>query len=182
MERGIIKLTNFQRYSGKYEISKEKINKAIKSATDKFLIKLDEFEGKFPPAASKNDKYILGENTTWTTGMHTGSMLLAYELTGNERFLEHAKKQIESYFERFENKTKLWSHDVGFVFTPSCVALYKLTGDEKLKELCLKAAEFLYEYLYSQKGGFILRSYEGRHSEGGCRTMMDTLMNIPLFF
>lgn len=25
----------------------------------------------------------------------------------------------------------MYSHDVGFVFSPSCVALYKLTGDEK---------------------------------------------------
>lgn len=182
MVRGNIKLENPERYLKKHEIPVKKIEMAIKSATDKFLKKLDEFDGKFPPAASKDDKYILGENTTWTTGMHTGAMLLAYEITGNERFLEHAKKQVESYFERFETKTRLWDHDVGFVFTPSCVALYKLTGDEKLKELCLKAAEFLYEYIYSQKGGFILRSYERRYLESGCRTMMDTLMNIPLFF
>ena len=182
MERGKIKLEKPERYSGKYEISTQKIQKAIKAATDKFLDKLDEFEGKFPPAYSKGNKYNLVENNSWTSGMHTGAMLLAYELTGNERFLVHAKKQMKSYFERFEGKINLWDHDVGFVFSPSCVGLYKLTGDEEIKELALKAADFLYENLYSQKGGFILRSYARKDTEVGCRTMMDTLMNIPLLF
>ena len=36
--------------------------------------------------------------------MHTGATILAYELTGNERFLEHAKEQIKTYFTRFESK------------------------------------------------------------------------------
>lgn len=182
MERGKIKLEKPERYSGKYEIPAEKVQKAIKRATDKFLIKLDEFENKFPPAYSKDGKYDLGENNSWTQGMHTGAALLAYELTGNKRFLEHAQKQVPSYFKRFEEKKNLWNHDVGFVFTPSCIALYKLTGEEDLKELSLKVAEFYYENMYSQKGGFILRNYNARGNEDGCRTMMDTLMNIPLLF
>ena len=182
MKRGTIKLLKPERYSGKYEIPAWKLQKAIKEATDRFLRKLDEFDGKFPPACSKNGKYNLVGNNDWTSGMHTGAILLAYELTGNERFLTHAKKQMDSYFKRFEGKTNLWDHDVGFVYTPSCVAFYKLTGDEKVKELALNAAEFLYEYMYSKKGGFILRGYHNRVNESGCRTMMDTLMNIPLFF
>ncbi len=182
MERGKITLINPERFSGKYDIPVEKVQKAIKKAMDRFLEKLEEFDSAFPPACSKDGKYNLVGNTNWTSGMHTGAILLAYELTGDERFLAHAKKQIHSYFERFEGKIKLWDHDVGFVYTPSCVAFYKLTGDEKVKELALNAAEFLYEYLYSEKGGFILRSYTSKDNEMGCRTMMDTLMNIPLFF
>lgn len=182
MKRGNIQLINPERYTGKYDIPMEKVQKAITKATDKWLVKLEEFGGKFPPAASKGNKYPMGENNNWTTGMHTGSILLAYELTGNAKFLEYAERQAESYVNRFNSKTALWDHDVGFVFTPSCVALYKITGKEQYKELALQAAEFLYEYLYSQKGGFILRSYGSREQENGCRTMMDTLMNIPLFF
>ena len=182
MKRGTITLVNPERYTGKYEISSEKLQVAIKKATDRFLVKLDAFQGEFPPACSKEGKYNLVGNKNWTSGMHTGAILLAYELTGNERFLAHAKTQLESYFKRFEEKTALWSHDVGFVYSPSCVAYYKLSGDERVKELALRTAEFLYEYMYSQKGGFILRSHNSKDNEHGCRTMMDTLMNIPLFF
>lgn len=181
MTRGNIKLDNPERYAGVYEIPADKIQKAIKKATDKWLTKLDEFDNKFPPTTSKDDKYIVGENNSWTQGMHTGAVILAYELTGNEKFLEHAKKQMQSYFDRFETKTGLWDHDVGFAYTPSVVALYKLTGDESLKELAIKAANHLYDNMYSQKGGFIQRSYDVS-TTNGCRTMMDTLMNIPLFF
>ncbi|MBQ4527898.1 MAG: glycoside hydrolase family 88 protein [Clostridia bacterium] len=182
MVRGNIKLDNPARYAGKYEIPAEKIQATIKKATDKWLKKLDEFGGLFPGACSKEeDKYKLGENNTWTQGMHTGATILAYELTGNERFLEHAKEQIKTYFTRYETKTGLWDHDVGFVYTPSVIALYRLTGDESLKELAIKAANHLYDNMYSQKGGFIQRSFDAS-SEPGCRTMMDTLMNIPLFF
>ena len=115
MKRGSIKLEDYGRYSDKYVIPGEKVQKAIKKATDKLLIKLDEFENKFPGACSDNaGKYKLGENTGWTQGMHTGAVLLAYELTGNEKFLEYAKKQIDSYYKRLESKKNLWSHDVGF--------------------------------------------------------------------
>ncbi len=184
MERGSIKLEDYGRYSYKYVIPVEKVQKAIKKATDKLLIKLDEFENKFPGACSDNaGKYKLGENTGWTQGMHTGAVLIAYELTGNEKFLEYAQSQMDSYYKRMEGKTHLWSHDVGFVYTPSVVALYKLTGDERLRELALNAAAHLYDNLYSLKGGFILRGYNGHsEQESNCRTMMDTLMNIPLFF
>jgi len=184
MERGNIKLNNPARYAGKYEIPAEKVQKAIKAATDKWLAKLDEFDNQFPPANSGNtSKYKVGENNSWTQGMHTGAALLAYDLTGNERFLEHAKKQMPSYFKRFEEKVNLWDHDVGFIYVPSVIALYKKTGDESLKELALNAAKHLYDNMYTQKGGFILRGYKGHsESEPSCRTMMDTLMNIPLFF
>ena len=166
MTRGNIKLDNPERYAGVYEIPADKIQKAIKKATDKWLTKLDEFDNKFPPTTSKDDKYIVGENNSWTQGMHTGAVILAYELTGNEKFLEHAKKQMQSYFDRFETKTGLWDHDVGFAYTPSVVALYKLTGDESLKELAIKAANHLYDNMYSQKGGFIQRSYDVSTTNG----------------
>ena len=151
MKRGFIALENPARYSGKYEIPADKVQKAIKAATDKFLAKLDLFDGMFPPAYSKEGKYELTGNVAWTSGLHTGAILLAYELTGNERFLEHARKQLDSYYERLATKNNLWNHDVGFVFSPSCIALYKITGDEKIKDLCLEAAEFFYEYIFVGK-------------------------------
>ncbi len=182
MVRGNIKLENPGRFSGKYEIPAEKVQAAIKKATDKWLRKLDEFDGKFPGTMSKEeDKYVLGENNSWTQGLHVGAAILAYELTGNERFLEHAKKLTYTFFDRFETKTGLWDHDVGFAFTPSCVAYYKVTGDEKVKELAIKAADHLIDNLYSEKGGFIMLSCTNK-TEVGSRTIMDTLMNIHLLF
>ncbi|MBO5369803.1 MAG: glycoside hydrolase family 88 protein [Clostridia bacterium] len=182
MLRGNIKLDNEQRFLKEHIIPEQKLNAAIKAAADKLLSKLDIYAEKFPGTYSTDLVYPLGENNTWVSGMHTGTILLAYELTGDERFLECAKKHIPSYKKRLDEKIGLWSHDVGFVYSPSIVALYKLTGDEELRTLALGAAEHLYNASYSQKGGFVIRSSKNVDKDWGCRTMMDTLMNIPLFF
>ena len=153
MVRGNIKLNNPERFAGKYEIPAEKIQMAIKKATDKWLKKLEEFGGLFPRTASKDDKYDLADNYSWTQGMHAGSVLLAYELTGNEKFLEYAKVLLETFFERYETKNGLWDHDVGFVYSPSCIAYYKITGEERFKDVAIKAAHHLYDnmYIYHQQ-------------------------------
>lgn len=182
MQRGIITLNDVERYSSNHDICKEKISFAIKSATDKLAGKLDIYADKFVGTYSKDFIYPMGENNTWVSGMHTGTILLAYELTGDERFLECAKKHIPSYKKRLKEKKYVNSHDVGFVYSPSCVALYKLTGDKDIRRLSLDAAEYLYNTSFSQKGGFVIRSVNNADKDWGCRTMMDTLLNIPLFF
>ena len=182
MERGNIRLKDYARFSKKAEIPAEKLETAIKAATDKLLNIIEKLDGKFLGTHTNDLKYITGDNNTWVSGLYTGTLLLAYELTSNEVFLDTAKSQVETYQKRFDGKIALMSHDAGFIYTPSCVALYKLTGDEKLRQLCLDVAEHLYRNIYSQKGGFIVRDAEKLNEEAGCRTMMDTLMNIPLFF
>lgn len=182
MLRGNVKLNNENRFSGTHRISDEKLQNAIKKAADKLLSKLDLYAEKFPGTYSTDYVYPMGENNSWVSGMHTGTILLAYELTGDERFLECAKAHIPSYQKRYDEKIGLMSHDVGFVYSPSVIALYKLTGDDELRTLALNAAEHLYNVSFSQKGGFVIRSSTRANEESGCRTMMDTLMNIPLFF
>lgn len=182
MQRGNIKLTNPKRYMGEHRISEEKINAAIKAATEKLASKLELYSQSFVGTYSTDGKYPMGENDTWVSGMHTGAIILAYELTGDKKFLDAALANVPSYKKRLDEKIKLWSHDVGFIYSPSIIALYKLTGDAELRRMAIDAAEHLYNASYSQKGGFIIRSVKNVDKDWGCRTMMDTLMNIPLFF
>ena len=114
--------------------------------------------------------------------MYTGCFWLAYELTGNKFFKECAEKHLATYEWRLDNNVGMNSHDVGFVFSPSCVAAYKLTGNEYAKELALRALDYFYEHSYSHEGKFIIRSWKAWDQGGGCRTMMDSLMNAPLLF
>ena len=127
-------------------------------------------------------KYPQGANRNWECGMQTGLYWLAYELSGNERFREAAEKHLHTYQERFEKKIGFSDHDVGFVYSPSCVAAYKITGDDKISQLLLDVADYYYRTGYSEKGGFVLRSWTLQDQEAGCRTMMDTLMNVPFLF
>lgn len=184
-ERNII-LNNKERFKGAYTIPEEKIKDAIKKACDKLASKIDIYTDGFPLAYYKGYKYNyrLGENDNWICGMHTGCFLLAYELTGDKKFFDVAKNHMQSYKKRIKERIQLQDHDVGFVLSPSCVAYYKLTGDEEIRECIIDAAEYFYNLSYSQKGGFILRDSGAvkENIEGGCRTMMDTMLNIPLFY
>ena len=61
------------------------------------------------------------------------------------------------------------------------MATYKLTGDKKVRQLLEDVADYYYQTSYTEKGGFILRGWTWQET-GGCRTMMDTLMNVPFLF
>lgn len=188
MNREKITLTNPERFSGKYVIAKEKLEAAAKAATDKLKAKALEFmkEGEigkdFPGTCSVDFKYVRNENKNWECGMYTGCYWLAYELTGDEFFREIAEKHLPTYRGRVDNRIGMDDHDVGFVFTPSCVAAYKLTGNEYAKKAALDAAAHEFNYNYSKEGKFIIRFHGGWDKGPGCRTMMDSLMNAPLLF
>lgn len=181
MQRETIILEKVELCKKVYEIPKDKLQAAIKAATDKLASKVDVYMDGFPGFGSRDYKYPLGGNQSWLCGMHTGCFLLAYELTGEEKFLKVAQHHLDSYKERVEKKIKLDDHDVGFVMSPSCVALYKLTGNEEAKRLALEAAEHFYNVSYSKEGGFVVRCAT-RTEDWAYRTMMDTLLNIPLLY
>jgi len=178
-----IKLEHPERFSKPHTIDRNKLTAAAKAATAK-LKAFAEKNGAdgFPGTCSKDYKYVLGENNNWECGMYTGCYLLAYELTGDEFFLKVAESQLATYRRRIDEKMGMDDHDVGFAFLPSCVGGYKLTGKEEYKQLALDALDYYFPRSYSKEGKFIIRAYRGWDAGWGCRTMMDSLMNVPLFF
>ena len=177
-----IELDNHQRYNTNTPVSREKLLRAAQIATDNLEKNLQRFTDNFASSATENLIYRDIPNVDWINGMHTGLYWLAYELTGNKRFRDVAEHHLKSFQKRFDDKIELNSHDLGFLYSPSCVAAYKVTGNEQARKLAIDAAEYLYQYSYTEKGGFIIRA--NGHSPmcyEDYRTMMDTLMNIPLF-
>lgn len=172
-----ITLNDPQRFATTVRISEEEINHAISLAEQKLLQGLPRLADDFTPPETINFKYEPRSNNEWTSGMNTGVFWLAYELTGNQAFYDAAKKQVATYAERFRTKTNLMDHDVGFIFTPSCVADYKVTGNPESKQLALDAAAWLLRS-FTEKGGFIKRGSEDW--PGAYRTLVDTMMNLPL--
>ena len=178
-----ITLKNPERFSKPHTIKKEKLLAAAKAACDKLeaFARRNGGEG-FPGTCSVDYKYVLKENNNWECGMYTGCYWLAYELTGNEFFRTVAESQLASYRRRIEEKIGMDDHDVGFVFSPSCVAAYKLTGNEEAKKMAFDAFDYYFPTSYSKEGKFIIRAHKGWAGGSGCRTMMDSLMNAPFFF
>lgn len=193
MERGNLKLQNPERFAGSYEIPAEKLDVAIKKACDKLLGKLDIYAHSYKQNLYHPEdvfKYDMGPNNSWVAGMQTGTLVIAYELTGDKRFLDTAISNLPDYRERIDKKIKINDHDVGFFICPSCVAIYKASGNEDARDIALDAAKYFYDHSYTEKGGFIRLQVDGEHKQGcgrngkpeilGPRTIMDTLMNSPL--
>ena len=171
-----------ERFEGAHEIPREKLERAAKLATDKLRELVTKRGFGFPGTCSKNYEYILGENNNWECGMYTGCFWLAYELTGDEFFRQCAESHRPTYRKRIDERIAVDDHDVGFEFTPSCVAEYRLTGNTEARDIAIDAVKYFYEHSYSKKGKFIIRAHKAWDKGSGCRTMMDSLMNAPLLF
>lgn len=81
--------------------------------------------------SSVHDIYPPCENNQWTCGFWPGEVWLSYERTGDEAFKNTALTLVDSFLYRIEHKIEVDHHDMGFLYSPSCVAAYKLTGSEK---------------------------------------------------
>ena len=115
---------------------------------------LDDYTTDFKYSHSENGFYPRSGNTEWTTGFWTGQLWLCYSLTGDERFRNAALVQVDSFLERIEKKIDVEHHDMGFLYSPSCVAAYKHTGSETGRKAALLAADNLISRFH-EKGQFI---------------------------
>ena len=158
----------------------EEINSALDTAAELVKKNTEDFFDCFPTANSENNFYGKSYNTDWTEGFWTGEVWLAYERCGDERLKEAALCQVESFLNRIEKHINVDHHDMGFLYTPSCVAAYKLTGSEKGKKAALMAADNLMTR-FQEKGQFF-QAWGAMDDKDNYRLIIDCLMNMPLLF
>ena len=141
---------------------------------------VDEFFDCFPGANSENNFYRQTENTDWTEGFWTGELWLAYESNKDDKLKEAALCQVDNFLYRIEHHINTDHHDMGFLYSPSCVAAYKLTGNEEGKEAAIKAADQLISR-YQPKGKFI-QAWGSMDAPENYRLIIDCLLNLPLLY
>lgn len=169
------------RFSEKNTYREEKLDKAIEEALKKVDYAMETLGDKFASHSSENNVYKPEENIGgWNQGFWTGILWLSYELTGKEKYKNAALAHIDSYCKRIEEKIGILGHDVGFLYTLSCVAAYKLTGDEKAKKAALMAADHL-KSRFHEKGQFI-QAWGEMTDKTRYRLIVDCLLNIPILY
>jgi unsaturated chondroitin disaccharide hydrolase len=126
------------------------------------------------PHITKQGEWLTHANGHWTGGFWTGILWLRSFYTSEPG---KAKELAHGWAIRFkarvhDNKT----HDMGFIFGPSCVLGYRIHGDPELLNTALHGANNMRD-LYEDKVGLILAwdepGYEGK-------AIVDTIMNLPL--
>lgn len=134
-------------------ISRQEAQGYLLRAVDLVRGNLGQFTDCFPYSNSQGGFYQPGDNREWTTGFWTGEIWLAYEMTGEEAFRKAGAVQVESFLDRIERRIDTDNHDMGFLYTPSCVAAYRLTGSGAAKKAALMAADNLLGR-FQEKGQF----------------------------
>ena len=161
-------------------ITKEELTTAFEECIKQVDLNMQYFKDKFPYSATKQLKYPIIENIEWTDGFWTGMLWLAYEYTHKETYRELADRNIESFLYRVEHKIELDHHDLGFLYSLSCVSGYKLTENEHAKKAALLAADQLITR-WQEKGQF-LQAWGPLDSKEHYRFIIDCMLNIPLLY
>jgi unsaturated chondroitin disaccharide hydrolase len=143
------------------------------------------FEDRLP-VYTTDGKYSFNEDGGWVGGFWPGLNFLCYEMTGDQDFLYTARRSKHRFIKRlYENKETL-DHDTGFLYSLSCVADYKLTGDLDSRKLALDSAKVLAER-YNERGKFIPAWNVWNPADPFCqenrgRIIIDCMYNLPLLF
>ncbi|MHB1484902.1 MAG: glycoside hydrolase family 88 protein [Saccharofermentanales bacterium] len=183
-------------FTGSQVFDKKIYNDAIDRAIKKINKNLIKFGDRFPGPVTINNRYNLnlsiqtdisrkpeetGENNGWTTGFWTGMLWLAYRYNHNKTYEQVLDRHIDSFMQRAVKRIDCSHHDMGFLYSLSCVAGYKITGDKKAMRTALLAADILMER-YIDKPGIIQAWGDMEDPNERGRMIIDCLMNLSLLY
>lgn len=139
------------------------------------VAKIDAHTGDFPHI-TQDGCWRTTPDGVWTGGFWAGLLWLAYERDRQPRMLDRAVHFTERLLARADDAH---NHDLGFMFYPSAVKGWRLTGDARYRDAAATAARALVRQ-FNARGGFI----PGWGFFGGVdwsgSVLIDTLMNLPL--
>ncbi len=164
----------------KKEITIEEVKKALDFATKQVKNNLEEFTHSCQNHTSIDNFYPKCENNQWTCGFWPGEIWLSYEYTKDEAFRTSGDILVESFLDRIIRKVEVDHHDMGFLYTPSCISSYKLTGNENAKKASILAADNLLRRFH-EKGEF-LQAWGALNADDNYRYIIDCLLNLPLLY
>lgn len=152
---------------------------ALERCLDRIGQNMERIGEHFPHVAYDNVYNDQGP-AFWVSGFWPGLLWLRYQGTKDEKALELARR-LEDVMDSVLDGFMTLHHDVGFMWLPSAVIDYKLTGNEASKIRGLKAASHL-AGRFNLAGQFI-RAWTDRVQVGTQGwAIIDCMMNIPLLF
>ncbi|MGC6177181.1 glycoside hydrolase family 88 protein [Lacrimispora sp. 38-1] len=132
---------------------------------------------------SQRDDYADDDGINWwCNGFWGGMMWQMYHKTGEGRYMEIARISEEKLDQCFEDYYGL-HHDVGFMYLPTAVADYRLTGNPDSRKRGLHAANLL-AGRFNPAGRFIRawNDIPGSRDDTRGWAIIDCLFNIPLLY
>lgn len=151
----------------------------LEKVEKKLSIMADNIGANFPYTSHEDGFHPLGDGANiydWTTPFWPGMMWLMYVKTGDEKYRKIAEG-CEDKLDKALDDFREVQHDVGFIASLTCIANYKLTGNER----SLRRAEHKAHILagrYNPAGKFI----KAWDTSAPGRIIIDCMMNLPLLY
>ena len=131
----------------------------------------------FPHVTNDGD-WLVSEHARWTGGFFVGMLWLAGALRDDPSILNTARSWALRLAPRATDCT---THDMGFLFEPSCVRGHNIKVDEQLRSLAISAGQSLASR-FVPKGRYIPAWDPSEGQEYLALAIVDTVMNLPIVY
>lgn len=174
---------HFETFADRLAFARDQALELITATMEKFGddYPADHTVGSRYPLRTDDDGNDPGGNYGWTSGFWVGTLALAQQLSGDPRYLSGMDAHLSSFSRRLTERIDVDHHDIGFLYSLAGTLPYELSGDERLREMSLRAADVLMgRYL---EGAGIIQAWgdlNDRKQRG--RAIIDSLMNLPLLY
>lgn len=148
---------------------------ALDEAVAQVLVNLPLYTHHCQNHSTVHGIYPICDNVQWSCGFWPGEIWLSYERTGDGVFRQAAAELVDSFARRCAGQGAADAAGMGLLYTPSCVAAYRLTGNETAKKTALLAAEHLLHRLCAEEG---CRQAGG--GQDGQEFWSGSLLDLPL--
>ena len=137
--------------------------------------------GNYDDRSEESREWSLDDGLNWwTNGFWGGIMWLLYQDTKDPKYMKIARfseRKLEKCFQDFYGL----HHDVGFMFQPTAVADYRITGDRDARRIAMHAANLL-AGRFNPAGKFIRAWNEVGDSDTRGWAIIDCMFNISLLY
>ncbi len=128
------------------------------------------------PHITERGQWQFTPDGVWTGGFWAGILWLASEQDRDDDLKQRAVEMTDRLLPRASDTH---NHDLGFMFYPSAIKAWRVTGDEKYRRVAMDAASALARQ-FNEEAGFIPGwGFFGGEAWGGS-VLIDTMMNLPL--
>lgn len=154
--------------------------------TSSKTLRVSERIGANFPHASQGGRYVLEDPAWWTAGFWPGLLWLIYDGNGKGgadfEELRGLAEQCEEKLDAVLHGYSRLDHDLGFMWTATSVASYKIAGSRESRRRALQAANYL-AGRFNLKGRFI-RAWNpwSETQDNAGIAIIDCAMNMALLF
>lgn len=159
---------------------RNKMARVSEKNRDKIPYTTDE-NGNYDDRSDRNRSWRIDDGLNWwTNGFWGGILWLLYQDTGEDRYARIARISEERMDHCFSDFYGL-HHDVGFMYVPTAVADYRLTGNEASRKRAMHAANLL-AGRFNPAGRFIRAWNDLENGDTRGWAIIDCMFNLSLLY